>query len=54
MTKMSPVQTSHDYDESDPKHHTDDGCPHYHELLHNGHVALGDGGHPLCDWCATA
>jgi hypothetical protein len=53
MAKMSPVHSSHDSGESDPKHHHNDDCPHYHELRRNGHVAHGEGGHPLCDWCKT-
>lgn len=53
MTRMSPVHSSRDYEEDDPKYHNNDECPHYHELVHNGHVASGTGGHSLCNWCAT-
>jgi hypothetical protein len=51
MAKMSAVHSSLAAEESDPKHHDDNGCPHYHELVRNGHVANGTGGYPLCDWC---
>jgi len=52
MTAIRPVHSSRSYQESDPKHHTSNECPHYKELAKNGHVAQGAGGHPLCDWCA--
>jgi len=53
MAKMDPVHSSKDSEETDPKYHDDDGCPHYHELVKNGHVAKGTGGHPRCSWCAA-
>ena len=51
MAKMSPVHSSRDYEEDDPKFHDDDKCPHYHELVRNDHVKPGKGGHKKCKWC---
>src|SRR3974390_1654655 len=52
MAAISPVHSSHAYEDRDSKHHNNDGCPHYRELLRKGHVAPGTGGRPMCDWCA--
>jgi len=51
MATIVLVHSSHDYEENDPKYHTNSDCPHYRELVDNHHVAWGTGGHPLCDWC---
>jgi hypothetical protein len=53
MATMSPVHSTLAKEETNPKHHNDDECPHYHELKDKGHVAYGAGGYPLCDWCAN-
>ncbi len=53
MAKMNPVHSSLDDEEDDPRYHTDDRCPHYHELVDNKHVAQGTGDHLLCKWCAN-
>jgi hypothetical protein len=53
MNNMKPVHSSLSGEEVDPKYHTDSRCPHYHELRDNGHVAQGDGGLNLCNWCET-
>ena len=53
MAKTDPVHSSRDFEETDPKYHTNDRCPHYRELDDNGHLATGTGAHPLCDWCAA-
>jgi hypothetical protein len=52
MAAMSPVHSSHDYEESDPKYHNNNDCSHYKELVKNNHVAPGTGNHLVCDWCA--
>ncbi|HYA44567.1 MAG TPA: hypothetical protein VED59_03105 [Acidimicrobiales bacterium] len=51
MATVILVHSLHDYEEDDPKYHTNSDCPYYHELVDNHHVAWGTGGHPLCDWC---
>ncbi|HYA45799.1 MAG TPA: hypothetical protein VED59_09330 [Acidimicrobiales bacterium] len=51
MTMMAPIHSSHDFEEEDPKYHTNDECPYYRELAHKGWLAVGTGGHPLCEWC---
>jgi hypothetical protein len=54
MAKLPyPVHSSLAEEEDDPKFHDNDDCPHYHELVHNGHVAYGEGGLEKCDWCKT-
>ncbi len=52
MAKMNPVHSSLAIEEEGAKYHNNSDCPHYHELVNNDHVAHGDGGYPLCDWCA--
>lgn len=54
MAKLPyPVHSSLAGEEDDPKYHDNDKCPHYHELVHNGHLAHGEGGLRKCDWCKT-
>jgi hypothetical protein len=52
MATMSPVHSTLASEETNPKYHTNNECPHYHELKDDGHVAQGRGGLDLCDWCA--
>jgi hypothetical protein len=51
MAKISPVHSTLASEEDDPKYHDNSDCPHYHELVHNHHVAPGTGNLPKCDWC---
>jgi hypothetical protein len=48
-----PVQSSLAGEEDNPKYHDNDKCPHYHELVHNRHVAPDEIGLKKCDWCKT-
>ena len=54
MTILTPTYIPYDPEENDPRYHTDDECPYYRELAHKGGLAVGTGGYPICDWCATA
>ncbi|HYA44936.1 MAG TPA: hypothetical protein VED59_04960 [Acidimicrobiales bacterium] len=53
MTILTPIHSSHDHEEDDPRYHTNDECPEYQHLAHEGYLAVGTGGYALSDWCAN-
>jgi hypothetical protein len=53
MARMAPKQSSLAGEEDNPKYHNNDRCPHYHELVNNGHAVPSDGLIGLCDWCKS-